>query len=409
MTEPARPWGLVAEFASPSALLAAAEGVRRAGYRRIDAHVPFAVEGLPEALGFGRTGIPFLVLCGALLGAAGGFFMEWYAMAVWYPLNSGGRPLDSWPMFIPITFELAVLVGGLTAFVGLLLLNRLPMLYHPPFNVPSFARATQDRFFLAVEATDPLFDRGGTAELLRGRAGGGRSRWSRWRGPSATLNPALPPQPPRCAGRGPPRTAAAPPRRSPRSTVPIKDRLERNATSLAGLSSRRLVGWRLRSTGDALRLATSRACRCGARPRLHSSVSSRTASAPYRGATAPPWRARAAPANVDGNLVDEQQPGRHLVLDRCRCCEPLTEALPSPLRDLIGDATRVGIGRVDPGVDERAGGELRQLAIDVSGAQLAAGASPVLAQPRPSGPPGCGGPTAASQDTEDRPPPGNFD
>lgn len=167
MSASGRLWGLVARFDSPSAVLAASRRVREAGYRRIDAHVPFAVEGLPEALGFGPTWIPFLVLCGALLGGAGGFFMEWYAMAIWYPLNVGGRPLDSWPMFIPITFELAVLVGGLTAFAGLLLLNRLPMPYHPLFNVPSFARATQDRFFLAVEATDPRFDRRATAELLR--------------------------------------------------------------------------------------------------------------------------------------------------------------------------------------------------------------------------------------------------
>jgi hypothetical protein len=164
---PARLWGVVAEFESPTRLLVAAHRVREAGYRRIDAHVPFPVEGLPEALGFGRTGIPFLVLCGSLAGAAGGFFMQWYGMAVWYPLNVGGRPLDSWPLFIPITFELAVLVGGLTAVFGMLLLNRLPMPYHPLFNVPRFARATQDRFFLAVGANDARFDRRGTAELLR--------------------------------------------------------------------------------------------------------------------------------------------------------------------------------------------------------------------------------------------------
>lgn len=167
MRRPARLWGLLAEFESPTRLLVAAHRVREAGYRRIDAHVPFPVEGLPEALGFGRTGIPFLVLCGSLTGAVGGFFMQWYGMAVWYPLNVGGRPLDSWPLFIPITFELAVLVGGLTAAFGMLLLNHLPMPYHPLFNVPRFARATQDRFFLAVGASDARFDRRATAELLR--------------------------------------------------------------------------------------------------------------------------------------------------------------------------------------------------------------------------------------------------
>ena len=163
-----RLWGLVAEFESPTTLLVAAHRVREEGYRRIDAHVPFAVDGLPEALGFGRTGIPSLVLCGALLGAAGGYFMQWYGMAIWYPLNVGGRPLNSWPLFIPITFELAVLIGGLTAVAGMILLNRLPMPYHPLFNVPRFARATQDRFFLSIQATDRCFDRRATAELLRG-------------------------------------------------------------------------------------------------------------------------------------------------------------------------------------------------------------------------------------------------
>ena len=168
MNTTSRLWGVVAEFESPTTLLVAAHRVREAGYRRIDAHVPFAVEGLPEALGFGRTGIPFLVLCGALLGAAGGYFMEWYGMAIWYPLNVGGRPLNSWPLFIPITFELAVLVGGLTAVIGMLALNGLPMPYHPLFNVPRFARVTQDGFFLAVEARDPRFDRRQTAAFLHG-------------------------------------------------------------------------------------------------------------------------------------------------------------------------------------------------------------------------------------------------
>ena len=161
-------WGLLAEFESPETLLTAARRVREAGYRRIDACVPFPVEGLTEALGFRRTWIPLLVLAAALSGAAGAYFMQWYAMGVWYPLNVGGRPLNSWPMFIPITFELAVLVGGLTAALGMLALNRLPMPYHPLFNVPRFARATQDRFFLAIDSRDARFERGGTAELLRG-------------------------------------------------------------------------------------------------------------------------------------------------------------------------------------------------------------------------------------------------
>ena len=161
-------WGVVAEFEGPTALIEAAHRAREAGYRRMDAYAPFPVEGLPEALGFPRTLLPLLVLVGALTGAAGGFFMQWYAMGIWYPLNVGGRPLNSWPMFIPITFELAVLLGGLTAVIGMLALNGLPMPYHPLFNVPRFARVTQDGFFLAVEARDPRFDRGGTASFLHG-------------------------------------------------------------------------------------------------------------------------------------------------------------------------------------------------------------------------------------------------
>jgi ActD protein len=159
-------WGVVGTFEEPAALLRAARLVHDAGYRRIDAYTPFAVEGLDAALGFRRTWIPALVLAGGLVGAGGGYFMQWFAMAVWYPLNVGGRPLDSWPLFIPITFELSVLVGGLTAAFGMLALNRLPMPYHPLFNVPAFARATQDRFFLGVEARDARFDRRRTAELL---------------------------------------------------------------------------------------------------------------------------------------------------------------------------------------------------------------------------------------------------
>lgn len=160
-------WGLVAEFEGPTALLTAAHRTREAGYRRIDAYVPFPVEGLDEALGLRRSVLPLLVLVGSLAGATGGFLMEYYAMAVSYPFNIGGRPLNSWPMFIPITFELAVLGGGLTAVIGMLALNGLPMPYHPLFNVPRFARASQDGFFLGIEARDPRFDRRGTAEFLR--------------------------------------------------------------------------------------------------------------------------------------------------------------------------------------------------------------------------------------------------
>ena len=160
-------WGLLAEFDGPSALVAAAARVRDAGYRRIDAHTPFPVEELAEALGARPTILPLLVLLGGLVGCVGGYFMQWFASTIHYPINVGGRPLHSWPMFIPITFELTVLFGGLTAVIGMLALNRLPMPYHPLFNVPRFALATRDRFFLSIEARDRLFDRQETARLLR--------------------------------------------------------------------------------------------------------------------------------------------------------------------------------------------------------------------------------------------------
>ena len=160
-------WGLLAEFDTPTALVAAAARVRDAGYRRIDAHTPFPVEELSEALGIRRTVLPLLVLLGGLVGCLGGYFMMYYACTINYPLNVGGRPMHSWPMFIPITFELTVLLGGLTAVIGMLALNGLPMPYHPLFNVPRFALATRDRFFLSIEARDRRFERQETARFLR--------------------------------------------------------------------------------------------------------------------------------------------------------------------------------------------------------------------------------------------------
>lgn len=164
---PANPlYGLMAEFKTPRELLAAAERAKAGGYRRMDGFTPFPVEGLPEALGRKRTRIPLIVLIGGICGGAGGFFMEWYANVVNYRLNIGGRPLDSWPMFIPITFELTVLGAALAAFFSTLALNKLPQPYHPVFNAPHFERATIDRFFLCIESTDPQFDALGTRAFL---------------------------------------------------------------------------------------------------------------------------------------------------------------------------------------------------------------------------------------------------
>lgn len=160
-------YGLMAEFATPEELVAAAQRAYREGYRKMDAYAPYPVEGLAEALGFRRNAIPLLVLVGGTLGCVGGYAFQYWVSAVAYPLNVGGRPLHSWPSFIPVTFELTVLCAALAAVLGMLALNGLPMPYHPVFNVPRFALATRDRFFLCIEAQDRKFDRESTARFLQ--------------------------------------------------------------------------------------------------------------------------------------------------------------------------------------------------------------------------------------------------
>ncbi len=161
-------YGLMAEFMNSEELLDAARRVYQEGYRRLDAYSPIPVEGLAEAIGFHRTAVPLIVLIGGLVGCLGGFYMQYWIAAIDFPINVGGRPLLSWPSFIPVTFELTILIASISAIVGMLALNGLPMPYHPVFNVPRFDLATQDRFFLCVEATDPKFDRQGTRRFLEG-------------------------------------------------------------------------------------------------------------------------------------------------------------------------------------------------------------------------------------------------
>ncbi len=164
MAEPL--YGLMAEFEDPQTLVSAVRRAHAAGYRRMDAYSPFPIEELSEALGIHRTAVPLLVLIGGLVGATAGFGLPYWVAAIAYPLNVGGRPFNSWPSFIPVTFELTVLVAALTAVFGMLALNRLPMVYHPVFNVPRFALATRDRFFLCIETADPKFDLHATREFL---------------------------------------------------------------------------------------------------------------------------------------------------------------------------------------------------------------------------------------------------
>ena len=159
-------YGLMAEFDTPTALVQAAERARLEGYRQMDAYSPIPIEELSEALGLRRTRLPILVFAGGLLGGIGGYSLEYWTQAIAYPLNIGGRPYNSWPHYIPVMFETTVLGAALCAFVGMWALNKLPMPYHPVFNVPAFGRASRDRFFLCIETTDARFDRYATAKFL---------------------------------------------------------------------------------------------------------------------------------------------------------------------------------------------------------------------------------------------------
>jgi hypothetical protein len=160
-------YGLLAEFAHPEQLLQATQQAYDAGYRRMGAYTPIPIEGLTEALGRLPTRLPYLVLLGGLLGGLGGYVMQYYASVVSYPLNVGGRPLHSWPAYLPITFESAILGAALFAVLGMLALNGLPQPYHPLFNVPEFRLASRDRFFLCIQAIDPAFDREATRQFLQ--------------------------------------------------------------------------------------------------------------------------------------------------------------------------------------------------------------------------------------------------
>ncbi|MBI4476224.1 MAG: DUF3341 domain-containing protein [Acidobacteria bacterium] len=156
----------MAEFDDPTRLVMAARRAREEGYRRMDAYSPYPIEELHEALGLHQTRLPLIVLMGGIAGCLGGFLLQYWVSAIAYPLNIAGRPLNSWPAFIPVTFEMTILFAALSAVLGMLALNGLPTPYHPVFNVPRFALATRDRFFLCIEACDSRFDRARTRAFL---------------------------------------------------------------------------------------------------------------------------------------------------------------------------------------------------------------------------------------------------
>jgi len=160
-------YGVMGEFSTPEELIHAVEKVREAGYRRMDAYAPFPVEGLSEALGLKHNMVPAICLIGGLTGGLGGFFFQYWVNVFAYPLNIGGRPFNSWPAFIPVTFELTILGAALSAVFGMLALNRLPQPHHPVFNVHRFTHASADRFFLCIESRDPKFHLADTSRILQ--------------------------------------------------------------------------------------------------------------------------------------------------------------------------------------------------------------------------------------------------
>ena len=159
-------FGLVARFGSPEALYEAAEKTRDAGYTQTDAHSPFPVHGLWEALGMKRSILPVLIFGGGVVGFFGGLYLQYWVSVVTYPVNVGGRPYISWPSWIPVTFECTILVAALTAIIGMLALNRLPQPYHSVFNTPGFERASENGFYLCIEANDPQFNQETTKIFL---------------------------------------------------------------------------------------------------------------------------------------------------------------------------------------------------------------------------------------------------
>jgi hypothetical protein len=158
--------GVMGEFATPSDLVTAIEQVRAKGYTKVDAYTPFPIEEAWEALGHHKSPVPLIVLIGGIVGGLSGFFLQYWVSVIEYPLNIGGRPFNSWPSFIPVTFECTILGAVLSAVAGVFILNGLPEPYHPVFNVERFAFASRNRYFLCIEAKDPQFNRDQVHQLL---------------------------------------------------------------------------------------------------------------------------------------------------------------------------------------------------------------------------------------------------
>jgi hypothetical protein len=162
----AKKFGLLAEYDTPAAVFKACEKIRDAGYKRWDSHTPFPVHNLDKAMGLKPSVLPFIVFACGMTGAACGLLLQWWSSTIAYPLVIAGKPLFSFQANVPVTFELGILFSAFGAVFGMLGLNKLPQFYHPLFNVARFARATDDRFFIAIEASDPKYDLDKTRKLL---------------------------------------------------------------------------------------------------------------------------------------------------------------------------------------------------------------------------------------------------
>ena len=163
--------GMIAEYATPADIYAAAEAIRDAGYSRWDLYSPFPIHGIDEAMGIRRTKLPVLIGCIGLTGASLGFLMQYWMSAVDYRLTVQGKPFGAWEPFVPITFELGILLTAFTTLIGMLALNGLPRWNHPLLKKERFLSTSDDRFVICIESADPKFDPEQTRKLLR-EAGG---------------------------------------------------------------------------------------------------------------------------------------------------------------------------------------------------------------------------------------------
>jgi hypothetical protein len=168
---PPRLYGVIAEFSNAESLLAAVHKTRHEGYQVVEAYTPYPIEELNDALGHGPSRLPILVFLGGVAGCVFGFTLQYWSSVIDYPLNIGGRPFNSWVAFIPITFECTILFAGIAAVLGMLILNGLPMPYHPVFNVPRFQLASRDRYFLMILARDPRFGAVETFQFMQSLGG----------------------------------------------------------------------------------------------------------------------------------------------------------------------------------------------------------------------------------------------